>query len=543
MHMLKKLKDVGLLAAGQARKGALSAKAKVQSRAQSKAAASGEQYIVALDIGTEYVKALVGKVTKETGEVEIIGVGRAHQSLTDMQAGAIADIASVVDNCDKALNAAETQAGVSARTAILGIAGELVKGTTTTVRVARKNPTNPLDLPEMEKIIALVQERAEGKAKQQLAWELGGKSVDVRLVNSALVSIEIDGYPVTNPIGFQGKDVVVQLYTAFAPLIHIGALEKTAQELDLDLLAVAIPSTFLACTATAMIMMLIDKLRGSTALDTHPEYLRRLADGTLTPATTGRQPGTGVPQGGAASPAAAVPVGDVLVRTLEEPVLSTRQIVPSARASRRSVLIFLGGLVAVLGYATAISEKVGLITEPVMTRDAAIISIMLSVAALIVLACRVQPGEILSASTFTSGMSASICVLGVAWLGTTFVTAHESDITDAAGDLLTDQPWTLAVVLFFASALLYSQAATTKALLPTALAIGVSPLAAIAAFPAVSALFVLPTYPTLLAAVEMDDTGTTQIGKYVFNHPFLLPGVINITIAVALGFLFGSLIL
>jgi len=79
--------------------------------------------------------------------------------------------------------------------------------------------------------------------------------------------------------------------------------------------------------------------------------------------------------------------------------------------------------------------------------------------------------------------------------------------------------------------------------MPTALAIGVVPLAAVVAFPAVSALFVLPTYPTLLAAVQMDDTGTTQIGKFVFNHPFLLPGVINIAIAVGLGFLFGSLIL
>jgi cell division protein FtsA len=91
----------------------------------------------------------------------------------------------------------------------------------------------------MERIIHVVQQRAEKRAKQQLAVELGGKEVDVRLVNSALVSIEIDGYPVTNPIGFQGKDVVVQLYTAFAPMIHIGALERTAQELDLDLLAVA----------------------------------------------------------------------------------------------------------------------------------------------------------------------------------------------------------------------------------------------------------------------------------------------------------------
>jgi cell division protein FtsA len=233
--MLEKLKNAGLKAASQARKGAQSATATVRA----KTAKSDEQYIVALDIGTEFVKALVGKVDKESGEITVIGVGRAHQSLSDMQAGAIADIASVVANCDKALNDAETQAGVSARTAILGIAGELVKGTTTTVRVARKTPTKPLDITEMEKIIALVQERAEGKAKTQLAWELGGKTVDVRLVNSALVSIEIDGYPVTNPIGFQGKDVVIQLYTAFAPLIHIGALEKTAEQLDLDLLAVA----------------------------------------------------------------------------------------------------------------------------------------------------------------------------------------------------------------------------------------------------------------------------------------------------------------
>jgi cell division protein FtsA len=84
-----------------------------------------------------------------------------------------------------------------------------------------------------------VQQRAEAKAKKRLAWELGGKDVEIRLVNSALVGIDIDGYKVTNPIGFQGKVVLVQLYTAFAPLIHIGALERTAQELDLDLLAVA----------------------------------------------------------------------------------------------------------------------------------------------------------------------------------------------------------------------------------------------------------------------------------------------------------------
>lgn len=289
-----------------------------------------------------------------------------------------------------------------------------------------------------------------------------------------------------------------------AVVFFSGVLEEQGVDY-LQLLAVAIPSTFIACMATAAIMMALDRVRGITELSTHPEYQRRLAAGTVT--VKGRQ---------------------------------DREIAPRARLS---VLIFLMGLLCVMGYATAISPNVGLITNPVMPRDAAIITYMLSVAAIIVLACKVPTSEILSASTFKSGMSASICVLGVAWLGTTFVTAHQDEIMKFSGDLLSTTPWLLAVVLFFASALLYSQAATTKALMPTALAIGVAPLGAVAAFPAVSALFVLPTYPTLLAAVQMDDTGTTQIGKFVFNHPFLVPGAINIAIAVALGFLFGSFIL
>ncbi len=195
------------------------------------------QYIVALDIGTEFVKALIARVVGE--ELEVIGMGRTHQELSDMQAGAVADIAAVVGNCDRALAAAEQQAGVSARTAVIGIAGELVKGTTSVVRFTRKNPSKEISIDEMARIIELVQERAETKARQQLTWELGGKDVEIRLVNSALVRIDIDGYKVTNPVGFQGKDVLVEMYTAFAPMIHIGALERTAAELDLELLAVA----------------------------------------------------------------------------------------------------------------------------------------------------------------------------------------------------------------------------------------------------------------------------------------------------------------
>ncbi len=234
--MLDKLKDLSQNVAKQAAESA----GRVAKEVQKSRGKTGDevQYIVALDVGTEFVKALIAKVVNGD-EAEIIGVGRQHQSLSDMQAGAIADIAAVVENCDKALNQAEAQAGVAARTAMIGIAGELVKGTTSAVKFTRKLSDKPVDMAEVERIIHLVQEKAEASARKSLALELGGKNVEVRLVNSALVSIEIDGYKVTNPIGFQGKEGVVQLYTAFAPLIHIGALEKTAQELDLDLLAVA----------------------------------------------------------------------------------------------------------------------------------------------------------------------------------------------------------------------------------------------------------------------------------------------------------------
>lgn len=196
-----------------------------------------EDYIVALDIGTEYVKALVARIDGEA--MEIVGVGRTHQRLSDMYSGAIADIAGVVRNCEDALVQAEDQAGVRATRVIIGIAGELVKGNTNTIRYRRPYPDRPLDDGEMELIINKVQERAAAKAQKQIALETGSDEVEVKLVNSALVSIHIDGYKVSNPIGFQGKDVAVQIYTAFAPMVHIGALERVADELSMELIAVA----------------------------------------------------------------------------------------------------------------------------------------------------------------------------------------------------------------------------------------------------------------------------------------------------------------
>lgn len=211
--------------------------------------------------------------------------------------------------------------------------------------------------------------------------------------------------------------------------------------------------------------------------------------------------------------------------------------------ARKSVLLFLVGIAAVVIYATITSESVNLIVNPPLPRNEAIVVFMLTIATLISLTCNIDSGAILSASTFKSGMSACVCVMGVAWLGDTFVKAHLADIQMLAGDTLKTYPWMLALVLFFSSMLLYSQAATAKALLPAALALGVTPLTAIASFAAVSALFVLPTYPTLLAAVEMDDTGSTRIGKFVFNHAFIIPGVLAITLSVVFGFIFGGLLL
>ncbi|MDL2327971.1 rod shape-determining protein [Ruminococcaceae bacterium OttesenSCG-928-A11] len=196
-----------------------------------------DNLIVALDIGTENAKALIAEAKKD--KIEIIGVGKARQEVGDMYSGAVADIMGVVKNCEKALSQAEEQAGLQARKVVVGIAGEFVKGITTTIRYKRPQPNKELDEAEMELILQKIQERAALRAKRQIGIETGNPDVEVKLVNSAIVSIHIDGYKVSNPIGFQGRDVAIQIYTAYAPMVHIGALERVASELDLDLLAVA----------------------------------------------------------------------------------------------------------------------------------------------------------------------------------------------------------------------------------------------------------------------------------------------------------------
>lgn len=197
----------------------------------------GRDHAISLDIGTEFVKALIFRVEDDTAHV--VGVGRQRQKLSDMQSGTVTDIGGVIKNCEAALERAAEQAGFLPEQVIMGIAGELVKGATTTIKYTRQAPNTQLTVEELRSIMERVQQRSFEQARSLLAWESGHEEIDVRLVNSAIVDVRIDGYKVTNPLGFQGKEIQVGIYNAFAPIVHLGALQTIASELGLEVLSIA----------------------------------------------------------------------------------------------------------------------------------------------------------------------------------------------------------------------------------------------------------------------------------------------------------------
>lgn len=203
--------------------------------------------ILGLDIGTEFVKAVLAKPAKN-GALEILGAGKAKQQSGSMYAGAIADIPAVVATCEEALIKVEEEAGERAEATVVGIAGELIKGNTTSVHYTRENPNRPISEAEMTEILKKVQAKAGAVAKKAVEVETGNKNVEVRLINSAIISLTIDGYKIVNPVGFKGSDVSILVYTAFAPMIHVAAIEKVCAELNLDLLTVAV-EPFAVCRA------------------------------------------------------------------------------------------------------------------------------------------------------------------------------------------------------------------------------------------------------------------------------------------------------
>ena len=171
-----------------------------------------------------------------------------------------------------------------------------------------------------------------------------------------------------------------------------------------------------------------------------------------------------------------------------------------------------------------------------------IMMVMLAAAGLIILFANTTAAQVTKASLFASAGSATIAVFGVVWMSSTFMDHNYLQIEHALGDLVKSYPVTFAIALFTLSILLFSQAATTKALMPLGLSLGMTPAYLMGIFPAVNGHFFIPGYPTLLTAIQFDRTGTTRIGKYVLNHSFMLPGLVTTTAAVVAGLIIQSLL-
>lgn len=167
--------------------------------------------------------------------------------------------------------------------------------------------------------------------------------------------------------------------------------------------------------------------------------------------------------------------------------------------------------------------------------------LMLSAAALILLLTKTNGIKAAQGTVFTAGMQAVVAIFGIAWMGDTFLNGNMAALKGSIEGVVQSMPWLFGLALFVMSILLYSQAATVRALMPLGLALGISPMLLIAMFPAVNGYFFIPNYPTVVAAINFDRTGTTRIGKYVLNHSFMMPGMIATFTSIGVGLLLVTL--
>ena len=163
--------------------------------------------------------------------------------------------------------------------------------------------------------------------------------------------------------------------------------------------------------------------------------------------------------------------------------------------------------------------------------------LMLTTAAVILLVTKTSGAKAAQGSVFSAGMQAVIAIFGVAWMGDTFINGNITQLTGSIESIVTEMPWLFGVALFVMSILLYSQAATVRAIMPLGIALGLNPMLLIALFPAVNGYFFIPNYPTVVAAINFDRTGTTKIGKYILNHSFMMPGLVATIVAIGVGIL------
>ncbi|MDG5788518.1 anaerobic C4-dicarboxylate transporter [Evansella sp. AB-P1] len=266
----------------------------------------------------------------------------------------------------------------------------------------------------------------------------------------------------------------------------------------LHILGVTIPATFLAIMLSAFIIR-----KKGLELEDDPEYQRRFKKG------------------------------------LEPMEKAREESLEITRSSKISVYLFLFGAVFVVLLGSfpelrptfTVGEDVSQLSMAY-----AIQIIMLTVAAVTILVCKTNVEKVVTGNVFRSGIIAVVAIFGIAWLGDTFFQANIGVIEENIASIVTTAPWLFAFALFILSILVNSQAATIRALMPLGLTLGISPFFLIAMFPAVNGYFFFPNYGPLLAAINMDRTGSTKIGKYVFNHSFMTPGLITCTLSVTIGF-------
>ena len=211
---------------------------------------SQRQLFTALDIGTAYAKAIIVEIDGD--QATVIGAGRHPQSYAHMSDGIVTDISGVIANCNEALLKAEQSAGGNiAPQAVIGIAGELVKGSSVTVSKQRSQPTKQITPEELDALMTTAQQKLLKNARERIAAETGYQNIDVRLTNAAVISVRIDGQLITNPVGFRGRHFSLTMFSAFAPLTQLGALETVAQGLDLTLVSiVAEPYALARCLSS-----------------------------------------------------------------------------------------------------------------------------------------------------------------------------------------------------------------------------------------------------------------------------------------------------
>ena len=277
---------------------------------------------------------------------------------------------------------------------------------------------------------------------------------------------------------------------------HIGLVQ---------ILIICVPSTLIAVFIASLVQLRVGK-----ELKDDPEYQKRLASGEVE----------------AKSPA------------------GHETSAPLKRGAKASAFIFLAGVVLVVlaGIFPELRTVPAAEKPVVLSMPNAIAIVMLAIAALILTVTKAPVAEVPKSKTCQSGVTAIAGILGLAWLGDTFINANRAAIIGGLSSMATAAPWTFAFGLFFASVLLYSQAATTRALMPLGLSLGIWPGLLIGMFPAVNGYFLIPNYGTIIAAINFDRSGTTRIGKYVINHSFLLPGLVSTIVAVAIGLVIGGLV-